>query len=395
MNRPRYHQYVLSVCLIAILISPEGFSQIRKWNKKMQKLAATFSDVLPELSDSKPITATTQKKLEKGAKKILELAHTINMGPGTKGNPLPPEADPSIGFISNMFEREVKHAYQALKAGHTSYAKAVLRTTTGYCIACHSRHDKGPDFTSSEMNKKLTATLSPMERAKLFAATRQFDAALDGFEKIATDPKLASENAIQWGKAIRYALNLNIRVKNDPERTLKFISDVMALPQIPGFYTAHLPLWKDQIVEWKNEKKKSLETEEELYQEAKRLSAEAQKKQRYPLDRASDVLYLRSSAIVHELLTRFPQGKYTSEAFFLAGSAYDLLEDRLTTPLPEIYYEVCVRHSPHTEIAGQCFSRFEQDILFGYTGSAGTFVPEEVQKLVNELRALAKPAEKP
>lgn len=387
----QYLKYALVVALASLALSPLAMGELRKWNQKMQELAKTFSDLVPELSDAKPITPSSHRKLEKGTKKLLELVHTINMGPDTKGNPLPPESDLSIGFISNLLEREVKHAYAALKTGHTAYAKAVLRTTTGYCIACHSRHDKGPDFPKSGLSAKAEAALSPMERAELLAATRQFDAALEEFEKIATDPSLARTNAIQWGKAIKHALNLSVRVKKDADRTLSFLDKVLALPQISGFYAAHLPIWRQDVLEWKNEGPKSLDTEAALFAEAKRLSELAQGKQRYPIDHAADVVYLRSSAVLHEQLSRFPHGKLASEALFLAGSAYDLLQDRLTTPLPELYYEACVRNTPHTKIAAECFQRLEQDVLFGYTGSAGTFLPADVQSALNELRELSKP----
>src|SRR5688572_26200192 len=100
------------VCLLVIGFSTSpAWGKLRKWNQKMQELGKTFTEVLPETVPSRPLTPESKRKLEKGAKKLMELAHTINMGGGTTGNALPPEADPTIGFVSSMFEREVKHAY--------------------------------------------------------------------------------------------------------------------------------------------------------------------------------------------------------------------------------------------------------------------------------------------
>jgi len=381
---------VLTVAILAALAtSPLAWAKLRKWNQKMQELGKTFSELLPELSDSKPITPASQKILEKGSKKLLDLAHTINMGSDTKGNPLPPEADPTINFVSAMFEREVKYAHNAIKAGNTAYGKAVLRTMSGYCIACHTRHDRGPDFPGMDLAPK-TSGLTPMEKADLLAATRQFEAALSEYENIVSDSAAASKNAIQWGRAIRNALNLIIRVKKDPARAVALIERVKAMPQIPGFYAGVIPAWSKSVTEWKEEGAKTFNTEEGYFSEAMRLSQKAKETQEYPLDHSADVLYLRSTAVLHELLAQYPDGKRTSEALLLAGSAYDLLEDRLISPLPEMYYESCIRRSPHTKIANQCLQRLEQNILFGYSGSGGTFIPEDVLSLMNELRKLSQ-----
>lgn len=376
--------------VIALLISGSiANAKLRKWNQKMQELSKTFSDLIPELADSKPITPASQKHLEKGAQKLLDLVHTINMGPDTKGNPLPPELDPTLGFISNLFEREVKQAYRALQSGHTAYAKNVLRTMTGFCIACHTRHDKGPDFPSFDLNSK-TAALSQMQKAELLAATRQFDAALSEFEGIISDKNLANTRPFEWGRAVRNALTISIRVKKDPDRTLTIIDRIPALTDPPGFYAQNIPVWRQSILQWKAEQEKRINTEEGLFVEATRLNKEAKDVQQFPLDHSADVLYLRTSAVVHELLARYPSGQRTSEALLMAGAAYDLLENRLTSRLPDLYYESCIRNSPHSPIAEKCYQRFEQNMLFGYSGSAGTFLPNEVQELMKELQALSR-----
>lgn len=382
-------KFTLIGVAVLLVVSPVADAKLRKWNQKMQELTKTITELLPELSDSRPITPAVSKQLEKGAKKILDLAHTINMGPGTAGNPLPPEADPTIGFISNLFERQAKHAYNATQTGHTAYARSVLRAMTGYCIACHTRHSRGPDFPTLNLTPK-TASLTPMERAELLAATRQFDASLDAFEAIVADKKLAKEKPFEWGRALRHAFTIVIRVKSDPDRTLSLMSKVLSLPQIPRFYADNIPAWRQSVLHWSTERGKIVHSEEGLFLEASRLSKEANDLQAYPLDHSADILYLRSSAVAHELLTQYPGGNRASEAMLLAGTAYELLEDKLVSPLPDLYYEACIRNSPHTAIAETCYRRYEQSMLFGYSGTAGTFLPDEVQELMQELRMISQ-----
>ena len=57
--------------------------------------------------------------------------------------------------------------------------------------------------------------------------------------------------------------------------------------------------------------------------------------------------------------------------------------------LSNLYFESCVRSSPHSELAEKCYQRFEQNVYFGYTGSSGTHLPEKVKDQLLALWAQA------
>ena len=376
---------LLALLSFDLFVLPSANADIKKWNKKMQGLGETFSELLPDLADSSPLDTKARTRLEKGSKKLASLAHSINM---PKAN-LPPDSDPTLPFVAARFDKEVRRANHAIQNGNYEYGKALLRNVGGYCITCHTRNDQGPEFPKFEFNPK-TAKLSPLQRAELFSALRQFDAALEIYEKMTADKELAAQDQWTWGKGLRRGLNLAVRVKKDPDRALSLVAQAQALPQTPGFFARYLPVWKKSLTEWKGERVGKTETEESLYEEALRLAAEGRALQEFSLDSSGDVLYLRSSAAAHDLLGRFPKGKRTAEALLLEGKAYDLLEERMNAPLANFYYEACIRHSPHTPVAHQCFERFESNLLFGYSGSAGTFIPKDLSELSAELRKLAQ-----
>lgn len=359
------------------------------WSQKMQQLSGVLQQMLPILASDKPLDASTTKKLQTNVKQLRGLAHSINMGPDAKVSPLPPDADPSIQFISSMFEREVKHADAALSQGNAQYAKNSLRLVTSYCISCHTRDSKGPQFQSLFLPKELDR-LPRIERARLYAATRQFDRALKEFDTVIADPKMASQQPLEWGRAVRHAFSIAIRVKQDPSEAEKVLKKVDSLKTTPPLFKEYVTPWKKSVAEWKKETGTKFDSEAAFLKRAGEISEQARNLQKYPMDHSADVLYLRVSALAHEQLSRFPTGKKASEALFLAGESYDLLDDHLISPLPEMYYEACIRRSPHTPIAAKCFERYQANVYFGYTGSAGTSIPREVVQLLNELRTLAK-----
>jgi cytochrome c553 len=364
------------------------------WSQKMQELSQSMGDLLPEITSSRPTTSPAAiKKLKAASKRIKDLAHTINMGPNSMTSPLPPDADPSIPFLSSLFEREAKHAYSALESGQVEYAKGSLRIVTSYCIACHTRTDKGPNFPSLPIGK--TAEKMPkFEKAQLYAATRQFDKAFQEFEGIITDAKFAKERQLEWGRAVRQAFTIAVRVKQDPQLALGIVKKVEGLKSTPALFREYVGAWRKSIEQWQQEKSKTFATEAELFAEAQRLLKIAQGMQKYPLDHSADILFLRISLLAHEMLSRYPAGQHTSDALFLAGNSYDLLDDHLISPLPEMYYEACIRRSPNTSVSQACFQKYEANVNFGYTGSAGTSIPDDLQALLKELKKLSTPKAK-
>lgn len=304
---------------------------------------------------------------------------------------IPPDSDPSIPLLANLFEREASQAYSALEAGHIEYAKGSLRLVTSYCIACHTRTDQGPQFPAFPLDPKANK-LEPFEKAQLFAAVRQFDSAATELDRVIADSKFATNQQLQWGRAVREAFTIAIRVKKDPKRTLEIANKIQAFKSVPPLFKEYPATWKISAKEWVDEATQRFETEDELWAEANRLLKKAQASQKYPLDHSADIYFLRLSVTAHELLARFPNGKKTADALFLLGNAYDVLDDHLVSPLPEMYYETCVRTSPHTEISLRCYQRYEANLNFGYTGSSGTSIPPDLADRMKELKAKAEPA---
>lgn len=381
---------LLAFLSILFIYSDPSLAAEKKWSKKMHDLADTVSSLLPDLVSNNKSSSNDIKRLEKQTKRLMDLAHTVNMGPNSPNNVLPPDADPTITFISSLFERETKHAYQAIKAGQTEYAKSVLKMVTGYCIACHTRNDQGPDFPVFPLKARVDS-LPEIEKGELFAATRQFDKALASFESVIANTEIAKKRQIEWGRAVRNAFMISIRVKRDPDKALSILQKIETLPSPPEFFKGYLVAWKESITHWKKEGTwvAAKQTEESLFKEATRLMEEGRKLQKFQFDHSADVQYLRASSLIHDLLSSHPHGRRTGEGFKMAGIAYELLEDRFISPLPEMYYEACIRQSPHTKNALECFQRYEERIYFGYSGSGGTSIPEDVSALLQELKSIA------
>jgi hypothetical protein len=355
----------------------------------MQSLYKTLADLVTDVSSENRFNSAANKtRIEQNAKKLSELAHDL-----TKPKSDAPDHDPSIQILGNLFADESARAYRLLKTGKApqrAYARELLQTLPGYCIACHTRTQSGPSFTDLPLNSTLK-DLRSVEKGRFFAATRQFNRAIDEFGKVISEPGAANQRFGDWQESVRNSLGIAVRMKQDPALALKIVDQVLSTQSVPYFMKQDALTWKSSIEEWQKETSRQIDSEEGIYAEAVRLLAKAQQAQKFPADRAADILYLRASAAVHRLLQLGKGAKHTNEGYLMAGLCYDVLKTYQLGELHEIYFESCIRSSPHSNLAQTCYKRYEQAIYDGFTGSAGTDIPGDIEQKLNDLEALALP----
>ena len=358
-----------------------------KWREKMQELYHSLVEITTDTSSEQRFNSPENRsRIEKNAKKLMDRAHEL----GQKG--VSPDADPTIQMIAGLFQDETKRAYLALKHGNRAYARGVLNQVGSYCIACHTRNPSGPSFTSLPL-EPTSKTLSVLEQGRFYAATRQYDRAFDAFLKVVDDSAAPVQRPLEWEQAIRSGLSIAVRVKKDPDQAQSLVERVIGAKKAPFFLRQDALKWKESIAAWREEIPRRALTEEGLYVEAMQLIAQARELQKYPMDHAADVLYLRATAVLHELMQKAPQGRHVQDALFMAGVCYDVLRPLNLDDLHEIYYEACIKKVPHSPTAEVCYRRYEQSTYEGYTGSSGTHIPGEVREKLDQLEKLAQKSE--
>jgi hypothetical protein len=367
--------------------APEAAAKVesaRRWQAKMQELYQTLAGLTADVtSDARFEARANRGRIDSSARKLMDLAHDL-----TRKGMAAPDSDPSIKLLAGAFQEQTRMAYIALKQGNRDYARGLLSGISGYCIACHTRNSAGPSFGSLPLAPDTRAT-GLTDQGRFFAATRQFDRAFAAFSQVVSDPVAPVTRSLDWTRSLRYALAIAVRVKRDPDVALALVDQVLAAKNAPFFVKQDAKLWRASIELWKKELPRRIESEEGLYLEAQRLTAAAREAQKYPSDRSADVIYLRASAVLHELLQTAPEGRYTNQALLLAGVCYEVLAPASLEDLHELYYEACVKRASGTPIADACYQRYEQSVYLGYTGSAGTDLPAEVRQKLERLRTTA------
>ncbi len=351
---------------------------------KMQKLYLTLSDLLTHSSSEERYSdKNNRSKIEEDLKSLSTLSHSMN-DREFKGE----KSDPTLGILSGYLREETATAYEAFKTGKTEYSRNIVRALPGTCIACHSRTNQGAQFEKLALEPSA-GNLSIVEKAEFYAATRQFDRAEKGFLSIIENEKTATEDPYTWEHAIRQSLTIAIRVKKDPELAKKIIDSALIQKKAAFYVRQDLSQWKKSVDQWLKEPKRTIQSEKGLYAEGARLISDAHKLQKFPMDHSADISYLRASSIYYDLIQIAPNGKYTSEALLMEGICNEVLSPKGFEDLHRLYYESCIRKSPHSGIAMDCYRRYERSTVQGYTGSAGVSLPDDIKQKLLDLFTLS------
>ena len=98
------------------------------------------------------------------------------------------------------------------------------------------------------------------------------------------------------------------------------------------------------------------------------------------------VIFYSMHGILSNYLLENPKTTLKTEILYWFG----LLEN--TSPsiysLGDLYLVDCIKMSPKSKYAKKCYDSYSKSITFGFSGSAGTHIPADIQLELDELQKL-------
>jgi hypothetical protein len=354
------------------------------WVARMDALAGALGELLPDVlaADATP-DPRREERIRKNARALSSLAHDLTR---TEAKKLP-DADPTVPLLARELKNALADVRRAeARGGEHLRDSAFLVAAT--CIACHTRTDAGaprPHLALPPVDPSLPQWL----QADVLAATRRIEPARAKYRAVVRDEELAAAEPTLWERAVKRALVLEVRVSRDPKSALALAEQVLTTP-------AGEPLWED-AAGWKRSLRVWMKegprptSAQGLYAHAQRLMDQAASQRGVPSDGSTDVLFLRATATLHELLARSPPADMRAQALAWLGTAYEALRDIDVWSLYLLYYEACIDAAPRSAISYECFEKLERGLLEEYSGNSGQPLPDDIAARVSRLRPLATP----
>ncbi len=305
--------------------------------------------------------------------------------------PADPKAqEPATAALSTLFSQYAADTRRRFDEGDRETVAMRVRTLVSLCVTCHARERAAADF--DDVRRAVDSlSLSPFERAQYLAATRQFDAAVAAYRALLAAQPKSERELLEYSRALRDALALEVRVKDDAKAAAALLDEVEKRKELPPFLLRSVGAWKRDVAAWQKEKfDASKATPEALFKKAQALLEKADGKRTLLADDSTDVVYLRASGYLNLALALNPKLAARGEALYLLGLCAAALKSPLLWDVDLLYFEACVRENPRTRLAQKCFQQLSERVYFGFTGSAGTNIPEDEAERLAALRKLAE-----
>ncbi|MBL8921743.1 MAG: hypothetical protein JNJ54_22985 [Myxococcaceae bacterium] len=300
----------------------------------------------------------------------------------------PGPTTPATG-IASLFARELQRSRRDFDEGRTEDARMRLRSITSLCNGCHQRE---PEKDAKAPILQLDGLpLTPLERASVFAATRQLDRALAEWDRIFSTKPANDVDAFEQTEALRFALSVAVQGKDDPAIAIALLEKNKARAELPRFTTVQMAQWLVEAKAWQAEKFEAAKQKPAaLVARAKALMANSGIDKGPTADDARLVSHLRAAGYLQEALRREPAAPFRGEALYLLGVVSSAVADPTLWRLEWITLESCVRENPKTELARKCADRLTERTFFSYTGRGGLDVPAGVLAELGVLHGVAR-----
>jgi tetratricopeptide (TPR) repeat protein len=294
-----------------------------------------------------------------------------------------------LGFahLSGGLARNSVEIRKRFEQGRVDEARFLLQHLTETCVACHSRL---PDDRNHDLGRKLTddaaiAALPREERVQLEIATRQFERALATYESLFADPRTSIAELDLSGDLEEY-LELCLRVQEDPGRAIDNLRKLDARKDLPKRLQPYVSAWIEAL--------RGLEKppERDPIARARELVAPALA-ERYGASQEELVQLIAASGILQRYVaTTSDPAEKVGEAYYLLGVVESRVGRSFWASQTEFFLETAIRMGPKQPYARAAFDLLEEFLVSGYTGSAGTNVPADVEQRLESLDDLIESA---
>jgi hypothetical protein len=348
----------------------------KSWPNEMQQLTFHLWELLPVITDPKSYKDPEKKKFFESRMILLQkLAQDLN-----ESTPIP-DQDPSLALIGRRFDDNLKLSLESFRSGHMDFSRSIFKNAMAQCVQCHTRLETGPALAQPHF-LTLLEKIAVVERVQFLLASRYFDEAMKEISQSLT--KSDSLSMVEWQKLVQLGLIINVRLKRDVRQTEQFLSLLGQNKNLPYFIKRHLSYWQQSLNEWRRNPNPGLQLKT-----AQAMVERAESAQKAAHGDGGTIDYLRAASLLHQFLAKTQTPTLKAEALYELGLIYENVGEVGAWSMNEDYYELCLRTSPHSEIAKKCFARYEESTISGFSGSGGLYIPEDVLKKMNELRAIA------
>lgn len=295
------------------------------------------------------------------------------------------KGDKEHEFLSQELQKSTELAYNRYKGGFREQAKFHISDVVSTCFGCHTSRNSAFDsqFTSTFTKDVQLDNFEPLAKARFLSLSRQFELSASEYESLFLSKGLSTDELINLDPMVEYLI-LTVRVKNDVNRALKAFT-ALGKRNFPETVKRDIASWVLGL--------KSIQAqtpEKDKLTQSKNMIKMARGSMEYPRDRSGMVQFVLASKYLHEYVNEEGLSKERkAETYYELGGCENVLATQFSADEANIYFAEAIRLAPKTDLARKAFARYEENVLYGYSGSSGVHLPEDEKLRLENLKKQA------
>jgi len=374
---------MIQICAIFLFLSNIAFAGA----KNDQNLNLIMAEIAQQMADTYPIIVAQQKLSNQDIQLLNGKTKTLIA--------LFEDAKPFINQKSDTYQvsydlvlQHLSKTRKALSNANSVGSRQQLRSLGTICVSCHTQDTQLRTVFPGAAREKFS---NDYEFAEFSYMTRNYNEAVKYYDKYLRSDEVKTELDII--NPIQKIITIHTQVFMSPGIAAKQLAEYRSLTAHTKETKKHLEGWIEGLKKLRKNHKiktdkptfKQLESYVKLYigdtdQAGAEFFSSAQ-------DEVSRV-WLRG-ALFHYLNNNPPADQIPKILYWL--SICDrTLGYSFNFSFADMYLKECVISHPGHEYANKCYREYEEFIAVSYSGSAGTFIPVELEDELYELKSLLK-----
>lgn len=298
---------------------------------------------------------------------------------------------PSLNTINTHIDETIS----SIKSQNFVFAQSNLAAITALCVSCHSILSDSISknaFGGAINSEKRSRFESDYAYGNYLFLVRRLSEATFFFE-LATKSHLenpASQNSTtnyELYSSFRRVLSIYTKTTFNPDKSLAFLKKYQNHKNLGPGLSAVITQWIVHLDKWKKFDPHKVKFISKFIKE--HLSPLENHKEKL-MSPESDITLLIASGVLSKYLMEHRLSSVTPEILYWLAIAERRLSSTYFFSISDLYLKDCITLYPKSIYAKKCYEEYQDNIIFGFSGSAGTDIPTEEKRELERLKQYLK-----
>lgn len=344
---------------------------------QMNRTFSSVMDLLPFILDDKEFHE------KKNHEKINTALKDLNKAFKNAGHDSLIKHDlfaPSYALVLQNLQ-ESQNAFAKNKKEHSRW---LVRETLALCMDCHTRLPTS--HTSSFQNGEITFDKSVFkDKYDLgigYLIVRRYVDAKESFTQSIQD-KIIKKDFSAMILPFQQILLIETKVMKDPMKMVSIIDWYLEKKNLPSAVSEELMAWKKRLTIWKDEKtsgdpKNDKELKAFINRRLMPLKSDS-------FNDSYKVDYLIGSGVLAHYYFENQNSTMAPEINYWLGWIEKRLKRNEFMSSGDLFLKQCIKRYPKHPVAKDCLEEYKESLMFDFSGSSGTHIPQDLQKELDRL----------